>query len=121
MCTPILEKFISYVYTKYPDNGKNINEARLLLSSAKEGFRVLPLSLDALGLHTKRCWGNSISQLKSSSPTGWGWQLKWSTTADLLSKLMIICGPEPEPDCKPEKVNRIRPDRPDRPEFYRIF
>ena len=30
MCTPILEKFISYVYTKDPDNGKNLNEVRLL-------------------------------------------------------------------------------------------
>ena len=25
------------------------------------------------------------------------------------------------PDYKPEKVNRIRPDRPDLPDFYRIF
>ena len=28
------------------------------------------------------------------------------------------------PDCKPEKVNRIRPDwpdRPDLPDFYRIY
>ena len=42
-CTSILEKFISYVYTKNPDNGKNLNEVRLLQypSSAKEGFQVL--------------------------------------------------------------------------------
>ena len=54
-CTPILEKFISYVYTK--NNGKNLNEVRLLQysSSAKEGFQVLLPSSDALGLHTKRC------------------------------------------------------------------
>ena len=42
-CTPILEKFISYVYTKNPDKGKNQNEVRLLQysSSAKEGFQIL--------------------------------------------------------------------------------
>ena len=47
-CTPILEKFISYVYTKNPDYGKNLNEVILLQysSSAKEGFHVLlPSSL----------------------------------------------------------------------------
>ena len=57
-CTPILEKFISYVYvTKNPDNGKNVNEVKLLQysSSAKEGFQVLLPSSDSLGLHTKRC------------------------------------------------------------------
>ena len=40
-CTPILEKFISYVYTKNPDNGKNLNEVRLLryLSLRSRDFR----------------------------------------------------------------------------------
>ena len=43
------------------------------------------------------------------------------TGSDLIG--IILAGTGPEPNYKPEKVNRIRlhwPDRPDWPDFYRI-
>ena len=38
-CAPILEKFISYVFTKNPDDGKNLNEVRLLQYSSSATLR----------------------------------------------------------------------------------